>query len=188
MELNTALILGGGKGRRIGFDKKQLVVNGSPLIDKLINALRTQFTSIIVSSNDDFSRDNVITVKDRLGEGPLAGIYSALPVCQSDYLYVTACDMPNISLEYIQKLKAIALESTADVILTEREDGFLEPFNAFYNKNIIDKVKASLINKEYKMALLFNKLHIQKIKLENEDLFFNINYLDDLAIASGKSC
>jgi len=183
MELDTALILAGGMGRRMGFDKKELVVGGGLLIDRLINTLRKEFGSVIVSSNTAFRRDNVITVKDRLGAGPLAGIYSALQICRSDYLYVIACDMPNVRPEYIRSLKAAARESGAAVILTEREDGFLEPFNAFYRKDIISEVEASLRNGEYKMGLLFGKLDVHKVKTEDKALFFNINYPEDLKLA-----
>jgi molybdopterin-guanine dinucleotide biosynthesis protein A len=188
---NSALILAGGRGRRIGYDKKELVINGEKVIDNLIGELQNIFNNIIVSSNTVFERDNVVTIKDEIGEGPLAGIYSALKTMESGYLYVIACDMPFISPSDITNKKDIILKdiadgSAVDALVTEREDGFLEPFNAFYHINCAQKIYEQLVKKEYKIAPLLNRLNLCKIKKYNKDLFFNINNKEDLEAASIK--
>jgi molybdopterin-guanine dinucleotide biosynthesis protein A len=177
---DSALILAGGKGARIGYDKKELVLDGVRVIDKLIGALRTSFDQLIVSSNTPFEREGVVTVHDELGAGPLAGIFSALKVCTSEYLYVTACDMPFISLEYIEKLKEIILQHDVEAVVTRRKDGFLEPFNAFYKASCADTIREQLAAGEYKIGYLLKKLNLHIIDAVSEDMFFNINYREDL--------
>jgi molybdopterin-guanine dinucleotide biosynthesis protein A len=149
--------------------------------------LRKSFDQIIVSSNTPFQRGGVVTVKDALGSGPLAGIYSALQVCTSEYLYVTACDMPFISLEYIERLKALLRDGDADAVVVQREDGFLEPFNAFYKKTCAPAMRQNLAAGEYKIATLLKKMRLCIADGYSEDAFFNINYSADLEAAQRRS-
>jgi molybdopterin-guanine dinucleotide biosynthesis protein A len=184
MKLNSAMILAGGKGSRIGYDKKNLIMGGEKIIDKLITAMSNHFDEIIVSSNTTFKRENIITVKDSIGEGPLAGIYSALKICKSEYLYVIACDMPFISISHIDSLKKIICDGNDyDAVVCKRDDGFMEPFNSFYNKSCLPSIQRHLEDGEYKMGYLLKKLNVYAITQFDEKLFFNINYAEDLAAA-----
>jgi molybdopterin-guanine dinucleotide biosynthesis protein A len=196
-----ALIMGGGEGKRIGYDKKNLLLNGKPLITSQIETLQTIFDEIIVSSNNDFYHENVVTVKDTLGNGPLAGIFRGLSVCKNNALFVTACDMPFISVNYIRFVHKAANEHPCDVCAIRREDGFIEPFNAVYKKSALPAVEENLRTGDYKMQHLFNKLNVQTIALQAvpaeitadfdttgspEEIFFNINYAHDLEAARSR--
>jgi molybdopterin-guanine dinucleotide biosynthesis protein A len=187
VKLESAVILAGGKGSRLGYDKKQIVFKNETLIDTLIGRLRPYFSEILVSSNTEFQRENITVIADELGAGPLAGIYSALKICRSEYLYVTACDMPFISGEYIERLKQAVQETGCEAALTRRPDGFWEPFNALYRKTALPVLKAQLEAGVYKAGLLFSKLTVCDAGALsgafNEKEFFNINYEADLAEA-----
>jgi molybdopterin-guanine dinucleotide biosynthesis protein A len=176
-----ALILAGGRGRRIGYDKKQLRLSEETVIDHLLALLQTEFSEVIVSSNTPFARPGVLVVGDTLGAGPLAGIYSALCVAKSDYLYVTACDMPFISRACVVALKeAVAAGGGFDAAVTRRADGFLEPFNALYAKTCIDKIRSLLTDGQYKMGMLLESLNLHITDNYDERVFFNINNAADL--------
>jgi molybdopterin-guanine dinucleotide biosynthesis protein A len=195
----SALILAGGKGRRLGYDKKELVIGGARVIDQLIEKLRGVFDEILVSSNTPFFYDGITTLKDEVGEGPLAGIYQGLRACKSAYLFVTACDMPFLSLEYVACLKTIANDPAsppfdvcaaqvcaAHTSATQRDDGFLQPFNALYHKNSLPHIHQALLRGEYKIQPLFQRLHVHRIanetlkRFDENRLFFNINHPEDL--------
>jgi molybdopterin-guanine dinucleotide biosynthesis protein A len=175
-----ALILAGGRGKRIGYDKKEITLGGEKLIDRLLSLLRGAFDEIIVSSNTPFERAGVLVVRDTLGAGPLAGLYSALSVCVSDYLYVTACDMPFISLTGIDTLKDALRREEFEAAVTRRADGFLEPFNALYTKRCAEKIRPLLESGQYKMGALLEKLTLRINDAYDEKTFFNINYPADL--------
>lgn len=194
LPFGSALVLAGGKGSRIGRDKKELEINGVRIIDNLINTLCAVFNEVIVSSNTPFNRCNVTTVKDTVGSGPLSGIYEGLKICKSDFLYVIACDMPFVSLEYIDFLKTKITGSSIrpiDACVMRRADSFLEPFNSFWNKSASTQIHTALQSSEYKILPLLKKLSILEIT-HNEaaaclaasnpkiDLFYNINYTEDL--------
>jgi molybdopterin-guanine dinucleotide biosynthesis protein A len=183
----SALILAGGKGTRIGYDKKKLVLNGGSVMTELVGRLRSIFDEIIVSSNNEFEHENVIVLRDDIGSGPLAGIYQGLRRCNSEYLYVIACDMPFVSPDYIEFMKnKVENGGPCDVCLAQNGD-FLEPFNALWGKSCIDPVRGALEDQAYKILPLLKKLRLSVVKPDEVkrfsgpcDLFLNINYDADL--------
>jgi molybdopterin-guanine dinucleotide biosynthesis protein A len=158
--------------------------------------LRDVFDETIVSSNNEFECEGVAVLGDELGAGPLAGIHAALRHCRSEYLYVTACDMPFVSPAYIgfMRDKLIRENGAArhDACVARREDGFLEPFNAFYGKVCVGPLRAALEEGAYKVQPLLEKLRlsvippaeVRRFREDAEtDMFFNINYCTDLLAA-----
>jgi molybdopterin-guanine dinucleotide biosynthesis protein A len=183
MTMDSAVILAGGKGRRLGYDKKEILFRGKPLIETSIERLRGCFGEIIVSTNSDWTREGVRVVRDGAGAGPLAGIYRALLECKSDYLYVSACDMPFFSRSYVERLKARLAGGGYEAAAAVREDGFVEPFHAFYHKSALLRIEEQLKRGEYRPAALFKRLTFYAERAFDPRLFFNINYQDDLARA-----
>jgi molybdopterin-guanine dinucleotide biosynthesis protein A len=187
------LILAGGKGSRIGRDKKTLSLNGASVMTNLITRLKDVFNEIIISSNNNFEHENTIILPDDIGAGPLAGIYQGLRYCKSEFLYVIACDMPFVSDAYINFIKdKVGRGGGAlkyDACVAQTDDGFLEPFNALYGKTCIESVRAALESGEYRILPVLKKLRlclVQNIDVNRfcaesrNSLFFNINYKTDL--------
>ena len=182
---HSALILGGGKSARMGYDKKKLEISGVSVMERLITALAALFREVLVSSNDPFTHPLARVIPDKIGAGPLAGIYQGLCVCESDYLYVTACDMPFISPPYIAYMREIVRAKDIDACVARRPDGFREPFNGFYHKSCLEPLRGALARGEYKISLLFDALNLhiigpEIVKQYGEELFFNINTTEDL--------
>lgn len=185
----SALILGGGRSTRMGYDKKQLELEGAKVMDSLITRLGSIFSEVLVSSNDPFVHEKATTLYDEIGAGPLAGIYQGLKFCKSDYLYVTACDMPFISMDYIRYIKKIVSTQEVDACVARRNDGFYEPFNSFFSKRCIAPLYDALIHQEYKISMLLHKLNLHIVDPSivehyKGDIFFNINTKEDLAHAN----
>jgi molybdopterin-guanine dinucleotide biosynthesis protein A len=203
----SALILGGGKGSRIGYDKKKLAINGIPVLDSLIAKLSGLFPEVLLSSNNvpDFicgtdgiaapPERRVTVVPDILGEGPLAGIYAGLCQCASDYLFVCACDMPFINADFIRYMDALIAGDAAapkDLYIYRappqpgRKSAGFEPFNAFYRKTLIPSAKSALENREYKLASLIANASLHEITAQEAArygtpaMFLNINRAEDL--------
>lgn len=183
---DSALILAGGKSTRMGYDKKRLALDGVRVMDSLISGLGSLFKEVLVSSNEPFAHENVVVVYDELGAGPLAGIYQGLKHCRSDYLYVIACDMPFISAEYIRYVRDLVIAARADVCIACGHNGFYEPFNAFYSKRCMGPIHDALIQQEYKIRPVLDKLNLYMVEpwiveqYAARDMFFNINRQEDL--------
>ncbi|MDR1302691.1 MAG: molybdenum cofactor guanylyltransferase [Treponema sp.] len=192
MVTGSALILAGGRGSRLGYDKKKLELEGEPVLAGLITKLGALFSEILVSSNEPVDHAGVLVLKDQIGKGPLAGIYQGLKVCRSEYLYVLACDMPFISLAYIRYMQDLIHLKPVDACVARRGDGLYEPFNSFFNQSCSEPIYEALVRHEYKISPLLDRLNLQIIdaadaqRFNQGDMFFNINYQADLELAQSK--
>ena len=96
----TAIILAGGHGSRMGgLDKGLVPFNNNPLISYAINAVNAHVSEIIISANRSISQYEQFgykVIKDEMvgGLGPLAGIYTGLLNCKTEYLISIPCDTP----------------------------------------------------------------------------------------------
>ncbi len=162
---------------------KEFVKDGEVyLVHKTIEKLNKLFEEVIVVTNNPthYEKSNCIVLQDEIrGKGPLAGLSVALKKSKSDYMYLTAVDMPNISKLFIEFL--LSLEEGYDVYSTEN-NSFVEPFHSVYHKNCLQAISESkslfsLIKSVKSKIIDLNKLDIG---INATKLFFNINNVSDL--------
>lgn len=191
---NTAVILAGGKSKRMGYNKEYIEIKGKVLIKDNIKKLKQAFTEIIVVTNNPKLYENleVITTQDiYFQKGPLSGIHSALLKSSSEYIYLLACDMPDIDLKYIEMMKNTVDEKHPE-ILVAKKDGRIEPFNGFYSKCLLSRIEnlLKLNNLAIRDLLKESKVEfmdLEKLKL-NKDLFLNLNTPSELEEYRQKGC
>ena len=185
---NTAVILAGGKSSRMGFDKQFLEIHEKRLLDTQIHKLRKEFDEIIVVSNKitQYSNVNYKIVCDEIKEiGPLGGIHVGLKNSASHYAYITACDMPIISNDYIRFMKE-KVKGNVEACVTKTENR-IEPFNGFYSINIIDKIEELIAKNSTSIFALLSNINTIYINEEdakkisgNLNMFVNLNNKEDL--------
>ena len=188
-KFGTAVILAGGKSTRMGFDKQLLRINERRLIDNLRKRLSTLFNEIIVVTNKSeyyLGATDKITKDIIVGKGPLSGIHAGLKSASSRYVYFVACDMPNINLDYIEYMKDELKSLDVKACIT-RYGEWIEPFNAFYSKNIIGDIEEHLSHNRRSVNSLLSKLPVHYIEEEkarqfspNWDMFLNLNTKEEL--------
>lgn len=138
----TAAIMAGGKSSRMGFDKQMLMEKDQRILKQVIETLKEEFSDIIVvTARPELYEGMGVRVFGDLyqGKGPLAGVHVALHNARSRYVYLLACDMPVISLDYVRYMKKCLHNSLADVCTCQR-DGHFEPFNTFYSVRLLPEV------------------------------------------------
>ncbi len=111
----TAVILAGGKARRMGGEDKGLLpLDGRPMIEYVIDTLRPQVGQLLINANrntERYARYGLPLVRDRVGDycGPLAGMASAMQQAATPYLLTTPCDAPclpgNLASELYQAME-----------------------------------------------------------------------------------
>lgn len=181
--------MGGGKGTRIGYDKKKLELGGVSVLDTLIARLKALFSEVLLSSNDPLPRACIPVLPDTLGAGPMAGIYQGLLHCASEYLYVVACDMPFINADYITYMRELLAQQAPDVCIAQKADGELELFNSFYKSTCLVAMESALSSGIYQIRRIFPVLRVHitdsdtLARFDAQKMFFNINYQEDLKAA-----
>ncbi len=103
------LILAGGQSTRMGTDKALLPINGKPLLYRLASqvAAFTQTVTIAIGApqRESLYREalsdlaaQVSFVTDQFpGCGPLSGLHAGLSAIADGYVFIIACDMPQLS-------------------------------------------------------------------------------------------
>jgi len=156
----TAAILAGGQSRRMGYDKFRLKLDEKGLLARLTEDLSLEFAQIIIVANSDdlVPPAGTSVIRDVYpGRGPLAGIHAALRASGSEYTYIIACDMPEISLAYIRHLKARLSAQPSDAALG-LFNACPEPFQAFYSRQILPEVEQHLQNGQLRVQDLIGSL------------------------------
>ena len=147
--LPELFILAGGAGSRMGQDKLQLrSPAGRLLIMDWLDRLHWPVLPSLVLPPDRQAPAELSAwpaVHDAVAdEGPLRGVATALAAATSDWLLITAVDMPGIGRE---QLDFIADQREADLSarlwMTRRPDG-IEPFPLLIRRDMVDAVHARL--------------------------------------------
>jgi len=152
----SAVILAGGKSTRMKFDKQLLVIEKKRLIYDLAEKLQKDFEEIIIVTNKpEFYKDcNYKIVSDEIKDcGPLSGIHIGLKSSTSEYVYFTACDMPNMDNDYIRYLKN-KVNNKNDAYIT-RLGEFAEPFHGIYKRNLFKDIEKFLCESNKKSIMRF---------------------------------
>lgn len=194
MNINmTGVVLAGGKNSRMGTNKAYLEVDGERLIDKTLNIYRQIFSEIIIVTNDPLSyiefTDAVIVTDIYKGKGPLGGIYTGLFYSKNNYTFVSACDMPYLSKDFISYLTCQA--GKHDVIVPELAEGY-QPLHAIYARNCLPSIKRLLLMDKLKITGFYRDMRVLTIgedqitSFNNEGrLFQNLNTPEDIKKING---
>jgi len=188
-DFGSAVILCGGKSSRMGFDKSTIKVKNKFLIDIIAEELKQIFESIVLVSNDldRFNHTKYLVVKDIIeNSGPIGAIYTALKGATSKYVFITACDMPIISLDYIKYMMDIIKSENVQGVVSYNSK-YIEPLYAFYSIDMIDIFEKELRENNYKLhdVIKNSKMYyIEETKwreyCNGMDIFTNLNYKSDL--------
>jgi len=194
-----ALILAGGKSRRMQGNKALIKLGGKPLLLHVTERIRglTQETVVVVGKNDNladyesFLPPSINILRDTVtGMGPLAGILTGMQNMRSEYAVVLPCDSPFIKREVLTYLFKMA--QGADAAIPRWPNGNIEPLHAVYRVSAaIPATKAALERRELFILDMIKRLDrviyvdTEEIRKIDEELvtFFNINTQEDLIVA-----
>ncbi len=179
-ESATAIVLAGGKSRRMGRDKSLLLIDGKPMIEHILNQLRNNFKHLVISANDAEKYEflNIPVVSDQMkGKGPLMGILSSLEKSRTDFNFVTTCDVPGINLPIVRGMLKKAEDYDAVIPMTG--DGFYEPLFAVYRKSVIGHCHELIAAGETKISKLFDRVKTKYLPLDQAHWYRNINTQED---------
>jgi molybdopterin-guanine dinucleotide biosynthesis protein A len=188
----TAIILAGGKSKRMGKEKALLHIGELTIIDVLVKKLQNRFNKIILSTNSpgSFSFLKIPMVEDYYKNvGPLGGIHAGLLESDTEKNFVISCDLPLMSDEMIDYI--CNYQSDKKIIICKVGD-YIEPTFGIYSKSIVDEIEVILnLNLQYGLSPKDLSIHnaIEKIGAEiidatklpfyNEDIFYNMNTFED---------
>ncbi len=144
----TGVILVGGKSRRMGKDKAFLEFSGKTLFGRVLEIFRESFDRITLvgERHDRFRGYGLPVLEDIFPGSALGGLYTGLYHAQTEYIFVSPCDLPFPNKEVLEYL--CSLRSGYDAVVPEAVSGF-EPLFALYGKGCLGPMKRLLESGNY---------------------------------------
>ncbi|MDD3251422.1 MAG: molybdenum cofactor guanylyltransferase [Lachnospiraceae bacterium] len=189
----AAVILAGGKSRRIGTDKALLTLEDETFLERIrkelarIPDLRQVLLSVgSVRRYAELSQKlearglPLEIVPDRWSDcGPIGGIASALEVCICDALLVVSCDMPLFCGELGEILKA-GMTEAYDAAVPVDSAGRLHPVCAVYRKGVGTILREQIESGELRMHKLMERIRVNDVDVRDyERCLQNVNTMED---------
>jgi len=180
----TALILAGGKGRRLGGQDKGLVhYQGRPLIEYVIERIQPQVENILINANrnqETYANYGFPVIHDELSDyqGPLAGFATAMKVANSSHIITMPCDGPLLPKDLVDRMLAELHNSTdlKETLVVAHDGERLQPVYALIPIRLIDSLERFLEEGNRKIDLWYSKHHMKIADFSNNpSVFDNIN-------------
>lgn len=176
----TAIILAGGRAKRMGQDKRFLKVGTEMLLDRQVRILKQYFQDVIISANDPEKLaylDLPVIQDQQKGRGPLEGLTTVLNASQSEYSFVIAVDIPTIDMKLIEKMRSHLDQVSA--VIPVCVDGRQEPLFAFYSKNCIPIFRAAMNEGEFAIHRALERCPVYYFPMKDEAPLKNLNRAED---------
>lgn len=129
-------VLIGGESTRMGRAKHLLVGNGKTWLEKTVGLLKQVTRRVIIAGEGDVppALSGIVRLPDVPGiGGPMAGILSAMRWAPYVSWLVTACDLPNLSLEALQWLLSTRRPGIWAIVPELKGSRGLDPLLAHYD-------------------------------------------------------
>jgi molybdenum cofactor guanylyltransferase len=177
----TAVILAGGRGRRMGgVDKGLVEFNGRPLIEHVIAAISPQVRTLMINANRNlvqYQRFGYPVIADSLNDyqGPLAGFLAAMAVAQTADIVTVPCDGPLLADDLVARLLAARERDQAEIAVAH--DGHrLQPVYALIPVSLQPSLQAYLQGGDRKIDLWYAQHRIATADFSDlPATFVNIN-------------
>ncbi|MGP4040584.1 molybdenum cofactor guanylyltransferase [Gracilibacillus sp. D59] len=183
MEEISGIVLTGGKSSRFKKDKAFASYKGDSFYQNVLKVMLTcvNNTYIVIRDNHSIQQvsANIKVITDHepyKGQGPLAGIYSAMIDGTANWYLVLPVDTPLMEPVILKKLITYMDNNENDAIVP-RINGRIQPLVALYKRDTIQLMEQQLLDKKRSMHQLLEKLTVTFVDFpcEDEKYFININ-------------
>jgi len=174
----TAIVLAGGRGRRMRADKAGLDVAGRTLLEHVLAQVEPLFDEVLVSVSPgqplSVAPSRVRLVEDeRPGLGPLAGILAGLKAARNEACMAVACDIPDIDVPLLRALAGATCGS--EITVPVGPAGLYEPLFALYRRSIVPRIETLLAAGERSILPLFDRCRTVVVGFEDAGRVRNLN-------------
>ena len=188
----TGVLLAGGKSRRMGEDKRYLVVGEHTLLERGLAVLRSIFQQVlVVIAQDSPALDaDARIVRDLVPDcGSLGGLYTGLTQATTPYIFVVACDMPFLDQAVISQFTS--RRTSIDIVMAKLA-GRLHPMHALYGKRCLPVIEQMVWARQLKIQEIVSCESLRVQYVTEADLvgidpsgrsFKNVNTPADLEVA-----
>jgi molybdopterin-guanine dinucleotide biosynthesis protein A len=192
----TAIVLAGGRGRRMNADKAGLDVGGRTLLELVLGQIGPHFDEVLVSITpgqqlapvpgirtlnplrpDSPSRASAPRVRivedEEPGLGPLGGLLAGLKAAKHHACAAVACDIPDIDMALLRSLAGAAAD--AEIAVPVGPSGLYEPLFAVYRRSVIPEIESLLGRGERSLLPLYKTCRTAVVRFDEPGRIRNLN-------------
>jgi molybdopterin-guanine dinucleotide biosynthesis protein A len=173
----------------MGCDKALLPFRGGRLVESVARAVGLAAGSAVLVGNPRlYEHLGFPAIPDLYpGTGPLGAILTALHHTSADWNLVAACDMPELSGEFLRLLINTAAEhSGADALVPAGPSGRLEPLCAVYHRRSRPALERALERGDRSVRGALEKLRAAVVAVPEVTPFQNVNTPEEWAVYAAK--
>jgi molybdopterin-guanine dinucleotide biosynthesis protein A len=161
----TGVILVGGKSRRMGRDKAFLQIAGKTLFERVLEIFGVSFDRLVLVGDraERFAGFGLPVLPDIYPGSALGGLYTALSHAETEYIFVSSCDLPFPNREIL--LYLCSLRAGFDAVVPNTAHGF-EPLFALYAKSCLGPMRELLESGNFCAYAYYPQIRVRYVKGE----------------------
>ncbi|WP_135227706.1 molybdenum cofactor guanylyltransferase [Deinococcus fonticola] len=176
----TAVITAGGQSRRFGADKARAVLAGSTLLERVAGSLSRAGRRILIAPPGKYLLPGWEAVADgRPGQGPLAGLETALKHAGTGWVAFAGVDLPLLTPAYWETLLQARTPDSQSVQAVHPARG-PQPLAALYHVSLLPDLTRMLDAGERRLRQAAPPSRTALVSGLSERSFVNVNTPDDL--------
>jgi molybdopterin-guanine dinucleotide biosynthesis protein A len=184
----TLAILAGGAGSRMGRPKAELLIDGRPILQYLLDQTRWPGPTLLVTAPGrehppGWDRFDAEAIDPVAGLGPLRGVLTGLEAAKSDIVIFTTVDMPGMGGDQLAFVGS-QLESKPDAIGIMLKRAEIEPLPCALRRSCIPMIERRLAEQRRSVWGLSQEtgmLTVAAASSWDESVWTNLNAPDDIA-------
>ena len=184
-EAITAVILAGGKARRMdGKDKGLVPFSGRPLVEWVIEAVTPQVRGLVINANrnqETYAAYGHPVIADEIQgfQGPLAGFACAMAAVSTPWILTLPCDGPFPAPDLAERLCAALAAQDAEIAVAT-DGNRVQPVYALIPVALAPSLQRFLASGERKIDRWYARHRVALADLSNlPEAFANINTAED---------
>lgn len=188
MNISVAILAGGKSSRFGGKSKAEIIIEGKPIISKLIDTVYDISGEIIIVTNTPgkySTLKNILTTTDIFTDaGPAGGLHAAIKATSADAVFLFGCDMPFLDRSLILMQIELFNKSNCDVTVPS-VNGMIEPLHSIYSVKLLPVLEKFLVEaSDYSLVNFISLVNAEYFKIDPDSpearSFTNINSLSDI--------
>ena len=137
----SAIVLCGGRSRRMGRDKWSLPFGHENLLERTVRVVGEVVPEVVVVPRKGQKIEGDYKIARDRGDGPLSGLVAGLGAMEGSRAFLTSCDVPFLSVAYVKRMLEI---SHGHPIAVPVIDGRHMPTSAVYSIEVLPTARRLL--------------------------------------------
>jgi molybdopterin-guanine dinucleotide biosynthesis protein A len=193
--MRSAVILAGGRARRLGEEKALLEFDNRPLLFWTAKKLSQIVDEIVIVARDRAHAEHLEEIISNLsilsdfalqpqpelrftpevaftwdcvaGFGPVAGLLAGMKRACGDLAFATGCDLPFLNIQVIKKLFELADKEGYDAAVPIHPNGLFEPLHGVYlREKMLSACERALERSERRVRAPLQELRLRQVPVD----------------------